>query len=218
MGQRQEPRLQASLPVRVFGTDAAGHVFSENISTLDISRCGARVGGVQAQVKPGEVIGLTYKQNRGRFKVQWAGLPGSPLAGQLGLMNMAPEKPMWDLPVPTDRIDVYKRQPTGADRRLHARLKCSSSVELHPEGQAAPIWVKALDLSAGGCFIEMPMPLRRGIKVKIGLWIREQKLWLDGTVVNSRPGFGIGVKFAEMSAEHDDRLRQFLKSITQLPI
>ncbi|PYV59269.1 MAG: hypothetical protein DMG98_05965 [Acidobacteria bacterium] len=37
-------------------------------------------------------------------------------------------------------------------------MKCSISVELHCDGQPV-IWGKASDLSVGGCFVEMPIPL-----------------------------------------------------------
>ncbi|HUK26293.1 MAG TPA: PilZ domain-containing protein [Terriglobales bacterium] len=220
MGQRRELRKEVRLPVRIFGTDASGHVFSENVFTLDISRSGARLEGVQAQIKVGEIIGLSYKQNKGRFAVQWAGQPGTPRAGQLGLRNTALDKNIWEISLPVVTVDPHKPQgiAAGADRRQHPRLKCTNSVQLQPEGQPAPIWLKALDLSSGGCFIEMPMPLKQGTKVKIGLWVNENKLWLSGKVVNSRPGFGIGVQFTEVSESDAERLQLFLRSITQLRV
>jgi hypothetical protein len=64
-----------------------------------------------------------------------------------------------------------------------------NSAELHAEGQTAP-WGKATDLSAVGCFVEMPIPLKQGTLLKVGLWIQKDKLWLNGKVASSRPGFG----------------------------
>src|SRR5262249_49555469 len=66
MGQRREPRTETKLAVRIFGTDTGGKMFSENVSTLDISREGARLGGLQAQVKPGEIVGITHGVNKSR--------------------------------------------------------------------------------------------------------------------------------------------------------
>jgi len=217
MGQRRYPRSQVRLPVRIFGTDSSGAVFSENVFTAELSQNGARLTGVQSQIKVGEIIGLSYKQSKGRFCVKWAGQPGTPRANQLGLLNLTPDKPLWDVPLPKVVLDPHKPQGiSGADRRQHPRLICTNSVQLQPEGQPAPIWVKALDLSAGGCFIEMSMPLSRGTRLKIGLWINESKLWISGKVVNSRPGFGIGVQFTDISEADAERLEQFLKSITHL--
>jgi hypothetical protein len=36
MGQRREARKEVRLPVRIFGTDAAGRTFSENVFTVDV--------------------------------------------------------------------------------------------------------------------------------------------------------------------------------------
>ena len=218
MGQRREPRTQIRLPVRIFGTDQDGRPFSENVFTIDVSREGARLQGVQARIKVGEIIGLSHGTNKGRFRVKWTGQIGSAAQGQIGLQNNDPRKALWTVALPEPKIDSYGRQSKAAERRLHPRLKSTNSVELHPDGQAAPIWGKASDLSLGGCFVEMPMPLKVGTSIKVGLWIKESKLWVTGKVVNSRPGFGIGVQFTAMTSEDADRLRTFLQSITRLPL
>ena len=218
MGQRREPRTETRLPVRIFGTDALGKVFSESVFTLDISREGAKLSGVQAKVKIGEIVGISHGPNKSRFAVRWVGQPGTPREGQLGVQNITPEKNIWDVAVPSLGVDSYaRRSAAGSDRRQNPRMKCSSSIQLHPEGQAAPIWGKALDLSTGGCFVEMPMPLPRGTRLKLGLWLNQTKLTLNGKVVNSRPGFGVGIQFLDLPAHDAEYLRQFLKSITQIP-
>lgn len=218
MGQRREPRKDVKVSVRIFGTDAEGRPFSENVSTFNVSREGAGVSGVTAQVKVGEIIGLTYGKNKGRFSVKWAGQYGTPQAGRVGLINLSPDKPLWDFALPTPSFDEFGRQAMGLERRKHTRLKCVNSVELHPGGAAAPIWGKASDLSVGGCFVEMPIPLAVDTKLKIGLWIKETKLWATAKVVNSRPGFGIGIQFSEISPEDSERLKQYLQSMTRIPM
>ncbi len=215
MGQRREPRSEITLPVRIFGTDAAGQVFSESVSTADISHSGAKLSGVRARVTAGDIIGVTHGKNKSRFCVKWVGQPGTPEAGQIGVLNITPEKYIWETALPSSGLDSFKPK-SASDRRHQPRLKCVNSVQLHPEGQAAPIWGKAIDLSLGGCFVEMSIPLEPGTRLKIGLWLSEKKLLLSGKVVNSRPGFGIGVQFLKVTAEDAEQLQIFLKSITRL--
>ncbi len=215
MGLRNEPRSKVKVPVRIFGTDADGQVFSESVFTVDLSRTGARLAGVQARIKPGEIVGITCGKKKSRFSVQWAGQPGTPSAGQIGVLDLTPEKSIWDVALPGAGFDSFKSAGAG-DRRRQPRMKCVNSVQLHPQGQGAPIWGKAVDLSTGGCFVEMPIPLAVGTKLKIGLWLSAKKLQLTAKVVNSRPGFGIGVQFLQVGPEDLDQLRQFLKSITQI--
>src|ERR1051325_3512166 len=211
MGNRREPRHAIRIPVRIFGTDADGQMFSENVHSFDISNTGARLDGVKARLKPGEVIGVSQGQKKSRFCIQWVGQLGTVTAGQVGLVNVTKDKSIWDTPLATKAPDSYvEADPVGdrrklpdrrqaIDRRGGSRLKCTISVQLQPSGQSAPIWGKAVDISIGGCFIEMPIPLQKGTKLSIGIWINENKLQADGRVVNSRPGFGIGVQFTEMS-------------------
>lgn len=218
MGQRREPRKDLTVPVRIFGTDAAGRPFSENVSTVNVSREGAKLSGLRAKIKSGEIVGLAYGTIKGRFCVKWTGGAGTPAEGQVGLQNIAPEKPFWDFPLPAPGLDEYGRHSKGSERRKHPRLKCVNSVELYPEGDSSKVWGKASDLSLGGCFVEMPMPLKEGMKLKILLWVRDEKLIVKGRVVSSRPGFGVGIEFSEITPEDTARLRQFLQSITRLPM
>ena len=217
VGKRREPRVDKVVPVRIFGTDTNGQIFSEKLNTLNVSRQGAELGGVQAQLKMGEIIGLTYGTNKVHFRVMWAGTPGSPKQGRIGLLNLSPEKPLWDFTLPgpgADGTGATARDPH--DRRAHPRFKTVNSVEVHPEGQGAPIRARTADLSIGGCFIEMPNPLPKGTQIKISIWVKDTKLWANGRVVTSTPGFGIGVQFIEISEQDKNQLQEFLESTIRI--
>ncbi len=209
MGKRREPRKPVQLLVRIFGTDREGKIFSENVTATDVSQNGVRVIGVRARPNPDEVIGVTYGKNKVHFRVKWVGEPGSPRAGELGLLNLTPEKPFWDFPVPSGIMDNFR---PSEDRRQSSRVKCSVSVELHPAGQPV-IWGKASDLSMGGCFVEMPIPLAVNTKFDIALWLGETKVRFQGEVVSAAPGFGVGVRFTQLSEGAQDCLRQHIVTI-----
>ena len=212
MGKRREPRKPVELAVRIFGTDSNGKIFSENLTTVDISQNGAKVQGLKAKVKVDEIVGATCGKNRAHFRVKWAGGAGTPAEGQIGLLNLNPEKPFWDALLPHGVADNF--QPTAAanERRKSVRVKCSISVELHPPGQPV-IWGKASDLSQGGCFVEMPIPLKAESKFEIVLWLDGSKLRLSGEVVSASPGFGIGVRFTKVSAQGQEFLQRHLQSL-----
>jgi hypothetical protein len=218
MGQRREGRKTVQVPVRIFGTDARGKPFSENVSTLNISQTGVLLCGVLAELKPGDTVGLSYGPNKARFSVKWVGNPGTAQAQQVGLLNITTEKLIWDFPLPAPTIDPHGRNVPVGERRASPRLKCINSVELHPDGQSSPIWGKVVELGMGGCFIEMPIPLPQGTKLKMGMWIQESKIWMRAKVVSSRPGFGIGLQFTELPDPDKEALRTFLRSISNLRI
>ena len=206
MGKRREPRKAVALPVRIFGTDAAGRIFSENVTTLDISQTGARLGGVRASMKLDEIIGVSYGKNKVHFRVKWIGSPGQASEGQVGLQNLSPQKLFWDVPLPHSITDHFR---PAADRRRSPRIKCSLSVELHREGEPV-IWGKASDISLGGCFVEMPIPLKIETSVTIAIGLGEIKLRLPAQVASTSPGFGIGIRFNTIPDEAAAFLEQHL--------
>jgi hypothetical protein len=215
VGKRREPRVDKAVPVRIFGTDTNGQIFSEKLTTLNVSRHGAELGGVQAQLKMGEIIGLTYGTNKVHFRIMWVGSPGGPKEGRIGLLNLSPDKPLWDFALPGPGTDGTVARDAH-DRRAHPRFKTVNSVEIHPEGAQAPIRVRTADLSMGGCFLEMPNPLPQGTQIKIALWVNDAKLWATGKVVTSTPGFGIGVQFIEISEQDKGQLQRFLESTVRI--
>jgi len=198
--------------VRIFGTDCGGRIFSENVTTVDVSHNGAKVSGVKTHLKLDEIVGLTYGKNKVHFRVKWAGEPGSPSEGQIGLLNLTPEKPLWDFALPSGASDNFSF--ATKNRRRYTRVKCSISVEIHP-AEGPVIWGKASDLSEGGCFVEMPIPLKVDADVEIALWLGETKRRLQGEVVSSAPGFGIGVRFVNASPQDCEILRRHIVNITQ---
>ncbi len=214
MGSRREPRKAAAVPVRIFGTDREGKVFSENVSTIDISQHGVKLGGVRASLKLDEIVGLTCGKNKVHFRVKWVGAPGTTAEGTVGLLNLNPEKPLWDFHLPQTAIDSFVAQRT-TDRRRWPRVKCSVSVELRIPGKPV-IWGKASDLSQGGCFIEMAIPLPRETKCNIALWLGETKLPLEGQVASVAPGYGNGIRFLNLSSENQEHLRRHIQSIAPL--
>lgn len=201
------------MTVRIFGTDSTGHVFSDSVSTVNISFEGAMLAGVQRPIKPGEIIGLTYGKNKARFCVRWVGEPGTPNQGRMGVQSVMPTNCIWDVPLPPRAPDVTSKYAVA---RRHARLKCTSSVQLNANGEP-PVWSKAGDLSEGGCFVEMMIPVKAGTRLKISLWLQDDKVVAEGVVVHSRPAYGVGIQFTEMSRRDAERLREFLKSLVRFP-
>jgi hypothetical protein len=210
MGRRRDPRKEIQASVRIFGTDRGGQIFSEKAVTVNISQQGAELSGVQTGLNLDEIIGLSYGKNRAHFRVKWVGEPGTPKAGHVGLLNISPEKPLWDFPLPSPAPDNH--QPQVIEQRKHPRFKCHNSVELHTQ-DGASFWATIADLSVGGCYVEMAIPLLPGTKVKVGIWIGETKSWADCEVAYSAAGLGTGVIFKHMAEADLERIQQFLGTI-----
>ena len=195
--------------------DANGRVFSETVSTVNVSLEGAMLTGFNRPIRPGEVIGLSYGKSKARFRVQWVGQPGTPLEGRIGLQNVLPTSCLWDVQLPARGME--EKSKVYATARRFPRIKCSPSVELRSNGQP-PLWSKAGEMSPGGCFVEMMVPLQPGTRLKISIWLKDNKVVAEGVVANSRAGHGIGIKFTEMNGDDMERLKDFLKTMVRIPV
>jgi len=213
MGQRSESRKDVQVPVRIFGTDSTGAVFSQKAVTVNVSRSGAEISGVQPQLAVGEIVGLTYGPNRVHFRVKWVGAPGTAKAGHVGLLNVSPGKPLWDFPLSETAPDPYN--PGAIERRKHPRFRCQNSIEIHIVGGPS-FWGTVADLSLGGCYAEMPIPLEQGTKLKMAIWFGQSKVWAEGDVAHRTPGFGVGIRFTRVSDQDVEVIRKYLDSLAPL--
>jgi hypothetical protein len=213
MGKRSEPRIFVQVPVRIFGTDSSGTAFSQKVLTANISHSGVELCEVQASLSVDEIVGLNYASQRVHFRVKWIGEPGTPRAGHVGLVSISPEKPLWDFPLPAPADDDHK--PGAVERRAHSRFRCQNKVEIHIDG-GANYWGTLTDLSLGGCYVEMPIPLNPGTKLKIALWIEQSKLMAEAQVAHRTPGLGIGIRFTRIGDSDLDQIRVYLGNLSPL--
>jgi CheY-like chemotaxis protein len=85
MPHRIEERTPLRLTALVWGMDGDGHVFMEQVQTLDISPKGARLKGLSRPVSCGSILGIQNGDNQGRFEVIWIGKDGTDREGQVGV-------------------------------------------------------------------------------------------------------------------------------------
>jgi PilZ domain-containing protein len=211
MGRRSQPRKQIAVPVRIFGTDRHGQIFSERAVTVSVSDKGAELAEVRPDLAVDEIIGLIYGNNRVHFRVKWIGRPGTPKAGHVGLLNVAPEKPLWDFPLFPNTADDF--QPGDTELRTTPRFRSQNSIEVHVNGGAS-FWGTVADLSLSGCYVEMPIPLEPGTQLKVGIWLGQTKAWAQAEVAHRTPGLGIGLNFLEISGADRDQIRRFLANLS----
>ena len=69
--RRREPRTEADLPLQVWGVDTRGERFLQNARARDVSMSGALLSGLDADLTPGDVIGILFAGKKARFRVIW---------------------------------------------------------------------------------------------------------------------------------------------------
>ena len=71
MSEKPEPRLHVELPIRVFGMGADGRPFLNQAQARNISHRGAKISGLEAHLKAGDVIAVQVGDIKARCKVIW---------------------------------------------------------------------------------------------------------------------------------------------------
>src|ERR1700674_936255 len=112
-----------------------------------------------------------------------------------------------------------QKQPTTKDQRLHTRMKCRLTIELHPQGSAAPIFGNLIDISLGGCYVETAAILTPSSNVKVVFSMDKVDLSAEGSVARMHPGSGMAIQFKEMSRDSREqmyRILEFVQSTTTM--
>jgi cytochrome c biogenesis protein ResB len=98
---------------------------------------------------------------------------------------------------------------TDADnRRAQVRYACRLGAEVYRTGTSVPNHCCLTDLSAGGCYLEVPLPFPQGSSVEILVRTYEMKLRLRGAVLASHPGYGMGVAFELKTKEERENVKK----------
>jgi hypothetical protein len=130
-----------------------------------------------------------------------------------------PPEPVATTPAATPPFEPDIFTPCwGQDRRRYPRMKCFVAVELRVDRSPTPVWGNLSNTSLGGGFVETVTPVPTGVKLEIGLWVANGKIWVKGLILNgivtrSNPSFGVRIKFENLEASERETLRQFLKFV-----
>jgi hypothetical protein len=227
MSRRREPRVEMNIDVTVWGMDRYGKAFVQHARTLNTTRSGARLLGVDC-VREGETVGIQHGEKKSRFRVVWVGRQDSSRAGQVGV-HCLEDKPVF-LPERASRgiefdlgnvggyataLESARRRPKDGlpSRRKYPRYHCTGSVELRrPEG-GHPIWANLSDLCLTGCYVETVSTLPSGSHVLFQ--VRFQDLAVRGRAVvkTSHHAVGMGLSFQHLSPEDQQHLEFMVGSL-----
>jgi hypothetical protein len=213
--ERPDPRVDTDLPIRVFGMDTNGKPFNQHVRARNISATGALVSGVEAALKPGDVIGIELQQHKARCRVVWVVDAGGIQKNQLGLQLMEGQECPW-----REVLDKHMAQPGAAgaaanpaNRRRRARHSITFALELRDERTNIPMRLNATDISGNGCYIETIMPIPVGTNLKVEFFMEDEKITSTAIVRTCDPGVGMGIEFMSLTPDLQDRFQHLLEKL-----
>jgi len=222
MSPRRDKRSFVAVPLRAYGTDAAGNNFRQPVCTLDLSAEGARIHGLTG-IAPGQIVTLENKKTKVRFEVVWIGEPNTPRQGQVGLRTLEPDKLLAEVELQRGGYDDTwtppekpKRQTAvQEDRRATPRFDCDRSVQYWKDDEKTPTWGTLENISLNGCFVSTRWPLPAQTRVRIVIFLYGLKISGNGQVRVSRPDEGMGIMFTGLSRESRVRLTKAVQRLAQ---
>src|SRR5689334_14374861 len=103
MSHRGKLRRKLVLPVTVIRGDGEQKQLAH---TLDVTEISARLGGLNMQLEPGEIIEIQRGARKAKFHVYWMGAPGTEQEGQAGVRGIDTSKCIWSVHLPPDEPDI----------------------------------------------------------------------------------------------------------------
>jgi hypothetical protein len=97
MDRRRQQRVVVDLPVRIWGLDARSRPFAQPASLRTISGHGATLQGVDAQLKPGDLVDVQYEGAQAQFRVVWLGRRGTEMQGEVGIEDLSGDSQLWNV-------------------------------------------------------------------------------------------------------------------------
>ncbi len=186
MEPKGETRVNAELPVRVWGMDADGKPFFQNATASNLSSEGALLSKAVALPK-GFDAGVRALANQ---TIPWAEVTKK---GQ-------------DIPELTRRSD--KR------RFLRHRVQFPIAISF-ADSHRAQMQCCATDIGGRGCYVETLVPLSVATDVIITFWVDSEKISTKGVVRTSDSGVGMGIEFTALEEQIQKRLQEYLDKMDQ---
>jgi hypothetical protein len=207
--KRREPRVAASLNVRVLGIDADGKPFHQEATTIDISLSGARVSGVTARLNPGDVVGLTSGGGKSRFQVIWiqGNRDGSFV---MGLYCVEKGACPW-----RENLQPSMLKIPGKERRTSSRYACQGAATLRAPNATTSTFGTVRDVSENGCYVQTENPLEVGEFVGIQFAVQGTQINALAEVSNSVPDVGMGLRWCDLGVDGEGRLNRILDALQQ---
>lgn len=221
---RKEPRIGANIPVHIWGIDAAGNRFEEDVTATNVSGSGALLLDVKSRTRSGDLMGVAYKGVKARFRTVWMRTFGLHHKSRVAVQRLEKDRCPWQELLPTQTPSLVTARTLG---NTEGEEKCGTHTETHKNeaislGEAftqirrwrrhkvdVPIRVivhgtsktslfdgRGNELSEGGMALTAGVELRPGDRVDIEFTPPYSGLPLrQSGIVRNRTGYRYGIEF-----------------------
>jgi hypothetical protein len=113
----------------------------------------------------------------------------------------------------TDRETLRTPQSAFLDRRVHPRCTVQIPIDIRKEDNATSARHETIDLSRGGCYVQLVETLPLATYVWMTLWLDKEAVRVRGRVTTRHPRFGNGIMFLEFDGCGKKLLAGYLETV-----
>lgn len=121
--ERQDTRIDISVPVLLAAIDIKGQPLEQEVSTINVSRRGALLRGIRGKIQLGSHVSLTRSQKVEKFLVAWVGNDNTPGAGQIGVSALDPATSFWSDVIQAQARDEQDGEDGNRSKKGPAKAK-----------------------------------------------------------------------------------------------
>lgn len=218
MEDTSEPRFNADFIIRVFGMDADSRPFSQTAHAQNISDSGAKLSGLEKQLRPGDVIGVQFGDKKARCKVMWAVDAGNSHKIEVGVKTLEGQLCPWQNEREIQRANtaapISRIKPAPKDKRKFARQRIRFSIEIRSaQSVGSHMQTDTADIAGGGCYVETMMPLPVGTVLNITFWLNSARVQTTAIVRTCHGGVGMGIEFTGLDDATRAELQQQIENL-----
>jgi hypothetical protein len=243
--RRKEPRIGVNIPVRIWGIDAAGNRFEEDVTAINFSGSGALLLDVEPMTRSGDLMGVAYKGAKARFRIVWMRTFGLHHKSRVAVQRLEKDRCPWQELLPSQTPTLETARTLG---NTEGEEKCGTHSESHKNdtigfGKACtqirrwrrhkvdvPIRVivhgtsktslfdgRGNELSEGGMALTAGLELRLGDRVEI-----EFTPPYSGSpirhrgIVRNRTGYRYGIEFVTDNNKEMEQMERLLRVLTSM--
>jgi hypothetical protein len=213
-----EPRTDVDLAVRVFGMSSEGRPFFHQARACNISGHGAKLSGIEQQLKAGDILGVQFGDKKARFRVIWAVNAGHLKKNEIGIQLLDGQAVPWSAELKkAAEAPPEEKESGGSDKnkRRFERHRLPYPLEIHTERGAAGtnMRTQTTDISGRGCYVETMLPMPVGTQLQITLRLGEERVTIPAVIRTCDGGVGMGIEFTGLSSEIQDRLQKHVEEM-----
>jgi hypothetical protein len=186
------------LPVTIWGTDARGTRFNEEIRTSRIALRAAEIETSHA-IPVGAIVGLRYQDRETSFTAVESVILRQDMY-RVTLQNL--DGPcLWET-----ELLILSPEATKAERRRSGRFGVLGQAMVFQLTGASGIMrpFKLTEITAHGCYIESRTPLPPSAEVSLRLTLSNATLDAHGIVRTAHAGVGMGIEIQRFETTEDE--------------